>query len=50
MYTKGHFKESSDLFPENQPVRGNGSELFDKIPVCNKNKEYPSIWTSDIQM
>lgn len=38
MYMKGYFKESSDLFPENQPVRGNGSELFDKIPVCDKNK------------
>ena len=36
---KGHFKESSDLFPENQPVRGNGSELFDNIPVFDKNKE-----------
>ena len=39
MYMKGHFKESSDLFPENQPVRENGSELFDNIPVFDKNKE-----------
>ena len=42
MYMKGHFKESSDQFPETQPVRGNGSELFDKILVFDKNKEYPS--------
>ena len=36
---KEHFKESSDLFPENQPVRGNGSELFGNIPVFDKNKK-----------
>ena len=38
MYMKGHFKESSDLFPDTQPVRGNGSELFDIILVFDKKK------------